>query len=286
MHKIINHEDIVKTSLPFTKIYGGNGVHARDLIERELLVPGTEWSEAHFMTLPISITEAAAVEMMNNGIPQDNMASLAAVMTKTPNGVNTIHYLFGKGAKAREGKSLKVVFANTTPHSPLIIALMERAQSKHLKIIETSRIEHDKKMAYTQWLMHLWLVLAGRNTVQNADIKTSLLIPWQTPAQTVIDMIHANPFAEESIRRFFDELPRTHYNLSHALRIVLDMYLNPGDLDDFWTPNSDRIVDFVDQWNKITTSQEEIEKVRSALNTRWYEFLRQQIESIRPKKTS
>ena len=88
--------------------------------------------------------------MMNNGIPQDNMASLAAVMTKTPNGVNTIHYLFGKGAKAREGKSLKVVFANTTPHSPLIIALMERAQSKHLKIIETSRIEHDKKMAYTQ----------------------------------------------------------------------------------------------------------------------------------------
>ena len=80
--------------------------------------------------------------------------------------------------------------------------------------------------------MHLWLVLAGINAHQNDGIKTSLITPWKTPAQTVIDMIHANPFAEESIKNFFDALPRCDYNLGDTLQEVLED-LSIKDLDNF-----------------------------------------------------
>lgn len=284
MNSIIRTEDTTEPpELPHTKIYGGKGSHAQDLLKRWLLISGKEWCGAHFVTLPISTIESAILELLlERQIPQWQIVSFSGVMTKSPNGVPAMHYLFGPWAT----KGLKVAVANTSPkYPPLVQSLLDQAQSKGIKIIETSRTEHDKKMAVIQWLMHLWLVLVwGR---WSDDIKTSLIEPWKTPIQTIIDMIHANPFAEEAIKDFFDALPKYNHNINFALQAVVDKHLTCTDIENFWTPNSDRILQYLSRSGEwIVIPREEVERVRGALNTRGYTFLWQQVESIRSHQAS
>lgn len=58
-------------------------------------------------------------------------------------------------------------------------------------------------------------------------------------------MIHANPFAEIVIQRFFQSLPRHNYNASTALEESIAARLTEGDREKFGTPNSDRVMEFI-----------------------------------------
>jgi hypothetical protein len=58
-------------------------------------------------------------------------------------------------------------------------------------------------------------------------------------------MIHANPFTEIVIQRFFQSLPRHNYNASTALEESIAVGLSEGDREKFGTPNSDRVMEFI-----------------------------------------
>lgn len=82
--------------------------------------------------------------------------------------------------------------------------LLDKMTSHDVRIIETNKIEHDSKMAVIQGLIHLWIVMVGR--VENEKLQRDVMANWKTPIGTIIDMIHANPFAEILIKRFFESL--------------------------------------------------------------------------------
>lgn len=148
------------------------------------------------------MTESAVLELIKRGIPQSDIISLSGVMSKVPNGVPSAHFLFGPGATEK----LKMALATETfdKNNVLVSSLIEKVRAKGIQIIETTKVEHDEKMAITQGLMHLWLVMIGDN--KNKDIQHQLIRPWKTPVGTVVDMIHANPSAERIIKKFFDSL--------------------------------------------------------------------------------
>lgn len=279
MNTVIDHSQIYSPNL-FTHIYG-YGAHAKDIDKRGLFVDGEKGSEAHFFTLYISIIKWAISELLKTGHNQWNIVSLSGIMAEAPNGVPAAHFLFGPWATWTDASPLKVVFSNTSPDSPLVTRLKERAQQKSLKIIETSRIEHDQKMAFTQWLMHLWIILAWQvaPTVVQADI----INPWKTPVQTVIEMIHLNPFAEWAIMAFFDEVWRHNYDLGSALMALIEKNLTDTNLADFGTPNSHRVLTYLQHHpGKLIISREQIEEARMHLNNDGFIFLRDTIEKIRP----
>ncbi len=60
----------------------------------------------------------------------------------------------------------------------------------------------------------------------NPDVQNQLIQKWKTPTGTVVDMIHANPFAEIVIQRFFESLPHHQYNISTALEASIKANLS------------------------------------------------------------
>lgn len=278
MNLIIKPEEVIKhPNVSNAYIYGGHGAHAKDLIERKLLVPWEDDHHAHFVFLPISIIGTAVHEIINWWVSQQQIVSFSGMMTKTRSGIPAMHFLFGPRATWQ----LKVVVANTfAGYSPLVQKLVERAQREWIKIIETGRVDHDEKMWVIQGFMHLWLVLAWKH--QTDTIQTSLIKSWITPIQTIVEMIHENPHAEEVIKEFFDILPRHSYNLITALQEVVEKHLSEGDIENFWTPNSNRILNYARLTDDtIIASWDEIQAVRVALNTSGGAFLKHQIEKIR-----
>ncbi len=73
--------------------------------------------------------------------------------------------------------------------------------------------------------------MIGKN--EDEDIQNKLINLWQTPVGTVVDMIHANPFAETIIKEFFDSLPRHKNNISMALEALIETHLTDLDIEKF-----------------------------------------------------
>lgn len=166
------------------------------------------------------------MELLEQEIPQQDIISFAGVMAKAPNGTPSAHFLFGPSAT----QNLKIALAMETFDSKnqLVLSLIELARERAISIIETNKVEHDSKMAIIQGLINLWLVMIGNN--KDEDIQNQLVKPWKTPVGTVVDMIHANPFAEIIIKEFFDSLPRYGYDVSHALEKLVEGYLSESDI--------------------------------------------------------
>ncbi len=171
----------------------------------------------------------AILELLGQGVLQQDIISFAGVMAKAPNGVPSAHFLFGPPAT----QDLKMALAMETvsTNNRLINSLVELVQQKAISIIETNKVEHDSKMAIIQGLVNLWLVMIGKN--KDEDIQSQLVRPWKTPIGTVVDMIHANPFAEIIIKEFFDSLSRHGYNVSQALASLIEKYLKDIDIEKF-----------------------------------------------------
>jgi hypothetical protein len=77
-------------------------------------------------------------------------------------------------------------------------------------------------------------------------------------------------------------LPRYGYDVSHALEKLVEGYLSESDIWKFWTPNSDRVMQYIwEVGSDILVSREEIHTLRTWLNTRWHRFLAEKIKGIR-----
>lgn len=142
-------------------------------------------------------------------------------MAKAPNGIPSVHALWGPAAKT----NLKIAVAMETfgKSNVLMTKLLEKMTANKVTIINTNKPEHDNKMATIQGLINLWLVMVGE--IDNPDIQTQLIQKWKTPIGTVVDMIHANPFAEIVIKRFFESLPSHQYDVSTALESAIERNL-------------------------------------------------------------
>lgn len=150
-------------------------------------------------------------------------------MAKAPNGIPSVHALWGPAAKT----NLKIAVATETfrTENILVRKLLERVTSQGIKIIETNKPEHDSKMAVIQGLINLWLVMVGE--VENNELHTQVLQHWKTPIGTIVDMIHANPFAEILIKRFFESLSKHRHNVSSALEESIEAQLTSSDITHF-----------------------------------------------------
>ncbi len=104
--------------------------------------------------------------------------------------------------------------------------------------------------------------------VERSDLQQNVIQHWQTPIGTITDMIHANPFAELVIKKFFRSLQYYDYDLSAALSSTIDFNLKPEDIEKFGTPNAERVICFIRaKDSKIVLPREEIEKIQIDLNT-------------------
>lgn len=232
------------------------------------------------------MTESAVLELLERGVPelnitgirQSDIISLSGVMSKAPNGVPSAHFLFGPGAKG----NLKMALATETFDSKnvLVSSLIEKVHARGMQIIETTKVEHDAKMAIIQGLMHLWLVIVG--DIEDEIIQKNLIIPWRTPIQTIVDMIHANPFAEIRIREFFEALSKNNPNISRALRGLIKENLSKKDMEKFGTPNSERITEHLrKKKNDIKVPKKIIDVIINDLNTFGHKSLCKRIDNIR-----
>lgn len=104
--------------------------------------------------------------------------------------------------------------------------------------------------------------------VERSGLQQNVIQHWQTPIGTITDMIHANPFAELVIKKFFRSLQHYGYDVSAALRSAIDFELKPEDIEKFGTPNAERVMGFIhSKDSKIVLSREEIQQIQRELNT-------------------
>lgn len=276
--RIINPEFVIRGELEHAIIYW-DGDHSRDLRQKWLLPAGTTEHHAHHVLLPIITIESAILELLGQWISQQDIISFSGVMAKVPNGTPSVHALWGPAATTK----LKIAVAMETfgPSNVLIQKLLEKMTSNGIAIIETNKPEHDNKMATIQGLINLWLIMVWEE--ENENLQTQVLQHWKTPVGTIVDMIHANPFAEIIIKRFFESLSSNNYNASTTLEKAIHTNLSAEDLDKFWTPNSKRVIEFVSkQAGKIVVSEEAVRQLKKELNTHGHTSLAQRIKRIRP----
>lgn len=275
--QVIRLDSVVSWEINHAIIYW-DGAHSKDLRKKWLLPEGTPENTAHHVVLPIVTIESAVLELLEQWIPQADIISYAGVMAKAPNGIPSVHALWGPVAKTK----LKIAVAMETfsRWNVLMQKLLETMTSHDVRIIETNKIEHDSKMAVVQGLIHLWIVMVGK--VENEKLKRDVIANWKTPIGTIIDMIHANPFAEILIKRFFESLSWCDYDVSIALEQSINEHLSGRDILDFWTPNSDRVMKFIsEEWWKVILSGDDISSLRSELNTNGHRALQWRIRDIR-----
>jgi hypothetical protein len=276
--KIINPEGVIEWALEHTIIYW-NWAHSRDLQQKWLLPTGTNEHTAHLILLPIITIATAVLELIDQWASQEDMISFGGVMN-APNGTPSVHALWGPAAT----QNLKVAVAMETfgKWNRLMQRFLELMTAHNVTIIETNKPEHDKSMAVIQGLINLWLVIVW--DTENPDIQRQLIDPWKTPIGTIVDMIHANPFSEIIISRFFESLGKHNYDISTALEASIHGNLDQSDLERFWTPNSQRVIDFIStETNRIIVSRESVLELQRELNTYGHMSLARRIREIRWK---
>lgn len=252
-------------------IHGLNGQHSQDLIRRWLI--SLEPTGEQLIIVPIIQTGQKIMQLLDTKVvKQPDIVNFAGVMTTSPNAIANLHFLFGPWIT----KDLKVAVA--WPTTPLIQKILDTVHGQKIRIIETTRIEHDRKMAIIQWLSHLVLILIWE--CWNQHVQSTLIKPWKTPENTIIDMIFANPFAEDIAIEFFELLPKNNHNPIKTFKHIVNKHLIWDDMFDFSTPNFDRIISFWDENTEII-SPIQIQQIRVGLNTIGREFLQNKINSIR-----
>lgn len=257
-------------------VHGKWWQHAQDL-ERRWIFNGldSQVDHTHAVIIPIYLTRAHITELLKDGVadPQD-VVNLSGVMSTSPNGIHNLHFLFGP--QATKNLSVATAWVLSNPWR----ALLDNAAKKGMRIIETTREEHDKKMAIIQWLSHFLLVLLG--WLNNDDIQKSLIDPWVAPIGTVQDMIFQNSPAEGIITEFFDTIWWNGNDPLKTFQAIIDKHLTPNDIERFSTPNFRRILTIISEWNiQISLHPRYIQSFRQSMNSHGMRFISGQILAIR-----
>jgi hypothetical protein len=254
-----------------------SGQHAQDLVSRDIISP--HWTWEHLVIIPITKTWEKILHLLEHeGVKQPKILNFAGVMMTSPNAVPNIHFLFWPGAS----KNLRVATAGNDTH--LQRKVLDKAETRGIKIIETTRIEHDSKMAIIQWLAHLFLLLVWE--ISDPEIKQELIDPWKTTTGTIVDMIFHNSFAEEVAIEFFDALPGNGGDPFVTFLQVVDRHLTTTDIEKFSTPNFDRVLTFASKGKRLHLSPARVAMIRKKLNTEGRKFLSERVNELRASKVA
>lgn len=258
-------------------IHGVRWQHAQDLLRRWVF----DWFEQldddnHIIAIPIRDTRSHITRLLQSDwVLPKNIVNLAGVMTTSVNGIANLHFLFGPNGQ--DNLSVATAWDASNPWK----IILDNANNLSMRIIETTRLEHDKKMAVIQWLSHFLLVFIG--WTNDEDIQKSLIIPWIAPEGTIQDMIFQNPFAEDIIAEFFDNLANNTYNPLTTFQHIVDSHLSPSDIDKFSTPNFRRIQHVISEWDiQIELPKQYVQDFRRFINSHWMQYISKQLQSIRP----
>lgn len=258
------------------KIHGKWWQHAKDLQSRWIFdgFDARPDNSVHAVAVPIYVTRFRITELLKSDVAPINIVNLAGVMSTSPNGIHNAHFLFGPNTQ----DDLSVVTTCTTT-SPWKV-MLDNAERRWMRIIETTREEHDTKMAIIQWLSHFLLVFIG--WTNDEDVHENLITPWIAPEVTIQDMIFQNSPAEIIIKEFFDTLYKNAYNPLKTFQNIVESHLTPDDIDKFSTPNFRRIQRVIAGWTiQITLSEDYVRSFRESLNSQWMLFISKTIQSIR-----
>lgn len=126
-------------------IHGINSEHTQDLIKRGI-ISDIEMRSEHLVITSISIIRQKIEELLKHyNIPPPHIVNFSGVMTTSPSGIPNLHFLFGKDGKT----DLRVAVAGE--RTRLVQNILDRALTHSgITSVETTRIEHDQKMATIQ----------------------------------------------------------------------------------------------------------------------------------------
>ena len=257
-------------------IHGKGWQHAQDL-QKHWVFETLDYqvSNTHAVVVPIYATRNHITKLLKEGTadPQD-IVNLAGVMSTSPNGIHNLHFLFGP--QATKDLSVATAWVLSNPWR----TMLDNAERKGMRIIETTRVEHDEKMAIIQWLSHFLLVFVG--WLENDDIQKSLIIPWVAPEGTVQDMIFQNTPAEVIIAEFFDTIERNNNDPLKTFQQIVDRHLTSSDIERFSTPNFRRILKIISEWTiQISLDTNYIQAFRQSINSLGMRFISERIRCIR-----
>lgn len=92
-------------------------------------------------------------------------------------------------------------------------------------------------------------------------------------------MIFENPFAEEVIIQFFENLKNNGNDPMKTFLQVVDKNLVPEDIAKFHTPNFKRILEFTSD-GKLTMADDDIMMMRSEMNHLGKKFIQDRIREV------
>jgi hypothetical protein len=252
-------------------IHGKDGQHASD-IQKRWLFENTHQTD-HAVIVPISATRYVVSSLLQNSISSRNIVNFSGVMNTSPNGIHNIHFLFWPNATG------KLSVATTWDISLPGRIILDNAQKNGIHIIETTREEHDEKMAIIQWLSNFLLILIWES--DEAEIQKWLIDPWKTTENTIKDMIFQNSPMEIVIKEFFDQIKKNSNDPIKTFWYLVNKYITSEDMRKFSTPNFKRIIDCL--WNNIQLklSSEYIDNFKDKFQKNGYHFIWDQVRYIR-----
>lgn len=256
------------------KIHGENGKHASDIKSRGLF-DGTADNEQS-VVVPIFATRYVVSLLLQEWISGENIVNLSGLMSTSPSWIHNLHFLFGPNAQ----ENLFVATAGNISKPGRVI--LDNAEKKGIWIIETSREEHDRKMAVIQWLANFLLVFIWRTA--DEYIRKSLIEPWKTTESTIQDMIFQNNPVESLLNEFFYTLKINKNDPLKTFWCLVGKYLRPEDIEKFSTPNFRRIMGLIEEGVKILLDPEYIDKYRDMLKQNGHLFIGRQISLIRAER--
>lgn len=226
--------------------------HAENLIDREIfkwcnIEQIEKWNtpinnlNTLFIT-PISKTKEIITNLTKNWWDSD-FINLSWIMSTTPEEdrmkVENMHFMFGPKAES----NLKVVISEVK--SKMWKLILDNSIKKWIRIIESTREEHDTNVAITQWLTHFLILISWIISKENKLIKE-----WNTPIETINDMVNFNDSSIIEINDFLGTLS-TWTNIFKSYLDFVTNSLNEKQRYDFWTPSFSRVFNFCEENNFI-----------------------------------
>lgn len=207
---------------------------SQEIIEKDENSHNNIWNSA--IIVWITQTEQLITDILKNKVNNVDLINFSGIMHTTPEKirnqkwVSNLHFLFWPKAT----QNLKVIFAWDLSETSK--SILDNTKKQHIRIIESDIETHDSKMAVTQALTHLFIFLAW---LSNNSNKQELINEWDTPNNTIADMIFENEFFSKVILNM-----TLRNNLSRTFLNTVSDNLTSSDIKDFWTPTFWRVMNF------------------------------------------
>ena len=252
------------------------GQHANDLVNVQKIFSHHPNSNHHAVAITLEATKGHIWNLIQEWVKRENIVSLASLMRESPGWVMPLHFLFWAGATHNR----KLAVGMNRSLTPFARNILDKSESLWINIIETDIPRHDLCSGFIQWLTNFLQLLIGDT---NSDILQEICMQkWKASPSTVFGLIYNNADAELAIIQFFGNLRKNNNNPLKAFIQTVEENISQKDIDDFWTPNFERVFDCAQKHeSEILIDEERVKLVRQHLNSDGELWLPKEIQRIR-----